>query len=171
MRPREFLNLNENAPAIRLYHGSRIDFPVGTILTAQKEGYAHGSGYDGEELIARQMCEAGLDRYRPTGAPSRKQAVFMCDNPDKIDLAGGYDDFIYEVEPIGDVFKANLYWYSDLEGYCFHLAVEAEEPDENDVRRCAKGYWNCVPNDLGEPGRDLIEYLAGTARIIRKISG
>jgi hypothetical protein len=149
----------------RLYHGSRKEFPIGFVLTPQAEGYAHGSGMDTIELEAHQYCETKLEDYRPRAAISRKNAVYMVAKPDEVDRAGGYEDFTYLVEPIGSVWRCNLYWYSMLES----LGHDIENADENYVRSMAQAYWSATPNDLGEPHRDLIEYLVTSAKIIEII--
>jgi hypothetical protein len=154
----------------KLYHGTRKDFPIGFILKAQPDGYAYGGGEEGAERLARMWTEQALEDARRRRGVARQDAVYMCAKIDEIDRAGGYEDFIYEVEPIGPVTKANLFWYGSLESYCFHMAAEGEEPDGQDLRTMAANYWNCAPNDIGETHRDLIEYLAGSARIVARVN-
>lgn len=164
---RELMKLVESMSPT-LFHGTRKQFEVGDTLTPQEEGYAHGSHHDPIERKAHQFCEAVLERYRPRDATPRKEAVYMCDKPDDIDRAGGYEDHIYIVEPEGPVTRCNLYWYGTLEGFCMGFD-DPNDADEQDLRTMAKGYWGCLPNDLDEPHRDLIEYLARAAKIVREI--
>lgn len=159
----------EDAQGLVLYHGTRKNFPVGTVLTPQKEGYVHGSHMDPLEIKAHKFCEQVLEEYRPSSAVPRAQAVFLCDNPSNCELAGGYDDFVYVAEPQGHVTKCNLYWFSMLESFCWQFDDPAEMADHNDLRMMAKNYWKCAPNDLGETNRDMVEYLTPSAKIIRRV--
>jgi hypothetical protein len=166
---RHFMQIVENETGPVFYHGTRVELEPGMILAPQSEGYVHGSGFDSLEIKAHRYCEQVLERYRPSNAISRSRAVFMCDTIESIDRAGGYEDFIYEVEPTGPVSRCNLYWYSSLESWCFQLD-DPEKAEEYDLKNMARGYWECAPNDIGEPWRDLVEYLSISAKIIRRIN-
>jgi hypothetical protein len=157
----------------QFFHGSKRCFKVGTILKPQRGGYAFGSGYPATEKRVRMWCENYLEAGRPSSAVPRKSAVFMVDNPALIEEVGGYSDHVYTVKPIGPVTRCNLYWYSEMEGYCFHLFHDGNHPeraDEYDIRRFAKGYWTAAPNDIGEPSRDSFEFLAGSAEVAAILS-
>ena len=66
--------------------------------------------------------------------------------------------------------EANQFCESKLEEYRPRNAI----PRKNAIFMCdnpadidhARSYWNALPNDIGEPRRDLIEYLAISARIL-----
>jgi hypothetical protein len=66
--------------ASTFYHGSMEELPVGTILTP-RDNY--------EQAWGDTDFYAALEHYRPANMLAHNQAVFMCDNPDDIDLAGG----------------------------------------------------------------------------------
>ena len=136
--------------ARRLFHGSQWQFPVGFVLKPQPGGYANLPDEDIAEV------ENIIEQYRPSGKISRKDAVFMVDDPELIDAAGGYDDFIYTVEPIGRVEVSDLKWYSELSVYWIDM-------DDAEKRRLAEGYWSGEPS----PGKhSLFEYRARSARIL-----
>jgi hypothetical protein len=80
----------------------------------------------------------------------------MVADPGQVDRAGGYEDFIYQVEPIGKVERSDLGWYGEIAAYYWD--------DENDpeARQCAESYWAGIPF---EP-RSLFEYRSRTARIV-----
>jgi hypothetical protein len=141
---------------VRYYHGSKTKFSVGDILTPQSEGYVMGSGLDHSELEAHMRLEQAMEDYRPASAVPRQKAVFMVTDPEDIDYAGGYTDFIYEVVPLGPVTKANLHWYSALNNYVFD-----EDVDPEVVKKLASQYWNATPSK-----HSLFEYLTPAARII-----
>lgn len=136
------------------YHGSRTPLPQGTRLTARADGYVAGSQMDKVERTAHNRCEALIEKYRPEGAPSRSQAVFLVTDPDHIDYAGGYVDHIYEVSPATTPWRANLAWYSDL-----YLLCEDDEVDEQEAEKLARNYWAALNKGKG----DLFEYLVTSA--------
>lgn len=156
---RKWINLVES-PTI-YYHGSRSALPVATILTAQSDGYVQGnSHFDEMERETHERCETIIEHYRPSEAPSREMAVFLVTNPEEIDSAGGYTDYIYVVEPHGLVWKANLSWYSKLYIHC-----EDETIDLDECARYARNYWAAAPCDRS----DLFEYLVHAAKIVEEI--
>jgi hypothetical protein len=161
---RRYMRLCESMTV--LYHGSKRRFRVGTVLRAQRYGYAHASGFPAFEKRVITMCEDFLEKFRPADAIPRRSALFMVDDPAIIDEVGGYEDYVYQVEPIGPVTRCNLYWYSNLDGYCMNLDGRPDRADMYDVAIIAKAYWAAAPNDLDEPHRDQIEYLAQSAKII-----
>ena len=129
------------------YHGSPLHFPIGFILKPQNTGYVH----DEKEI------EDIVERYRPPDKISRFQAVFMVDNPELIDYAGGYEDFMYIVEPIGQIDKSDLSWYTDVSVY---LDASPEEQKE-----WSFNYWNGVP--YKNPANSLWEYRAREAEVVK----
>jgi len=139
-----------------LYHGSQAELPVGTILRPQSTGYAT----DTDEMV--QQTERIVERYRPRNCIPRFQAVFMVANPDEIVSAGGYEDFIYQVEPVGKIERSDLAWYSQVGLYFWD--------DENDpeARQYAKAYWAGTP--FKNPANSLWEYRARSAKILRVFS-
>lgn len=153
-----------------LYHGSHTEFPVGMELLPQVAGYVSFEDHDEQH----HMLERVMEKYRPAHCVSRYKAVFLIAEPEYIDSAGGYDDFVYEVEPNGPVTKCNLAWYTEAYSICEHEVLSQQEakaqglewyPDweEDDLIKAAKNYWNAVPKDDG----DLYEYLTPSATITR----
>lgn len=155
---RELIQIVESSMVRPLFHGSRTRFKVGAILKPQREGYVAGSGLDAIQREAHHRLEAILERYRPTDAVPRHQAVFLCDNIQDIDNAGGYLDFVYTAEPLGPVTKCNLDWYSELYGLSF------DEVDEDDAARLATHYWEAAPSPNA-----TYEYLTTSARVIELV--
>lgn len=99
-----------------------------------------------------------MESYRPVNKISRFESVFMVNDPSLVEYAGGYEDFIYEVEPIGQVDRSDLSWYSEIEIY--------NDPEERE--ECAKNYWNGIP--FTNPANRLWEYRAKEAKIIGMLS-
>ena len=79
-------------------------------------------------------------------------------DPDEIDSAGGYEDFVYLVEPIGSVERNDMAWYSEV-GIC-----EWDRLDDPELKLFAAAYWSGKP--FREPAHSLFEYRARSARIL-----
>lgn len=141
----------QKCAGIRYYHGSTVDLPVGTILTPQMEGYTRW-----EE---NRKIEQIVEQYRPPNKISRHDAVFMVDDPNLIDSAGGYTDYIYIVEPIGVVEQSDLSWYSAISVYGDYNETDDQE---RTMDQLAQNYWSGVKN---QGPHSLIEYRARSARI------
>ncbi len=153
------------ATQLPLYHGSRKEFPVGFTLLPQSDGYASSS----DESIAN--TERILESHRPAQCLPRAKSVFMVTDPEEIDFAGGYTDFVYQVEPVGKVEKNDMAWYSSL------ATVIWDDVNDPEAIRLAEGYWSGQPE---KPLRSfeyralleshtLFEYRAPSAKIIRVI--
>ena len=151
-----------SSPATTYYHGSQSEFPVGFVLTPQPGGYATLPDEDIAEV------EAIIERFRPTDKIPRSEAVFMVGNPDEIDQAGGYDDFVYTVEPVGKVEASDLSWYSKISVYWMDMT-------DDEKQQLAEGYWSGeVFTDtelLGGSKHSLIEYRARGAKVLSVDSG
>jgi hypothetical protein len=133
-----------------LYHGSWDELPVGTILSP-RDTY--------EDNWGSTSFYHALEYYRPPNMLAHKQGVFMCDNPDDIDLAGGATDFLFTVVPIGPVQRHDLNWGSEVSSLIdLGYAINSEE-----VKNAAEAYW------AGEesPNEVLWEYIAPKAKIIK----
>ena len=150
-KPKKLLDLDK-VGAVRLYHGTKAKLQVGMILTPQPHGYVN------DPEVAQH--EAIMENARPEGALPRNQSVYMVADPDEIDFAGGYEDYIYEVEPIGEVERNNMGWYSEVSMY--------EWDDEADPRavEAAESYW--LGSDF--PKASIWEYRAPQAKIVRLVS-
>ena len=135
--------------ATTLYHGSRTLFPVGFILTPQPNGYVH------QEIELEKVVE----QHRPADRISRFESVFMVDDPELIDAAGGYEDHIYIVEPIGPIEKSDLAWYTEASTF-----DPEHESGKEQARLCCLNYWNTI--QYPEEENSLWEYRARSARII-----
>lgn len=158
---RDFIDIVESAGST-LYHGSRVEFDEGTILTPQADGYVTYPDAEAQHTLTERV----LEDNRPQGCVSRFGAVFLIDNPELIDYAGGYTDFIYEVEPLGPVTRCNLAWYSELYSICEDAVLsESYSSETPEMVEAALHYWNADPRDSS----DLYEYLTDRARVIRII--
>lgn len=146
------MNWLKKISSITFYHGSRKNLPIGTILTPQTDGYVFDQEWDVADI------EKAMEKYRPSDKISRKESIFMVDNPDLIDSAGGYLDYIYIVQPIGKVEKSDLDWYSNVQEWVFTNTTEAQQK----VKQSSMNYWNGVSSGKGS----LFEYRARSAKII-----
>ncbi len=117
------------------YHGSKNNLEIGDVLISQEdEGY---TSY--EECIS---IENAFEYFRPQNKISRKTAIYLVDNPEIIEKLGGYDDFIYEIEPIGNAEKSDLYWYNAVAKEMGDFFEINELTDK--AKKYIKNYWNSV---------------------------
>lgn len=135
---------------MRYFHGSNEELPVGTMLSPRGAAYAHDWG--GTDFYSV------LERYRPNGMRAHADAVFLVSDPDDIDLAGGGTEWIFEVDPIGDITRHDLNWSSEIS--C--LLSEGLPVDSEAVCRAALSYWGGVPH----ANESVWEYLCDQARIL-----
>ena len=89
------------------FHGSKNNLEIGETLISQED-----TGYTSyEECIS---IENAFEYFRPEDKISRKTAIYLVDDPNIIEKVGGYDDYIYEIDPIGNIQKSDLYWYNEV---------------------------------------------------------
>lgn len=153
----------------RYYHGTRTEFAVGDRLEAQPDGYAAGDAYmTAREKRGQRLLEAAIDKYRPAGVVPRTKAFYMikCDSLEQaikeVDWAGGYLDFVYEVEPLTPPHVCNMYWYTVLEEGA--LMDSKRLKDERWVAAAATKYWSAAPGE-----RTLFEYLTTAATVTKLV--
>lgn len=136
-----------------LYHGSRQELDVGTILTPRSDGYVHQDD--------TRYTEEVMDMYRPGTSLPRDESVYMTSSIEDIDYAGGYDDYVYIVEPIGKVERNNLHWYSQVAMYAEH-----NDDMDDEIAEWATNYWS------GASSTDALwEFRAPSARIVKMVLG
>jgi len=146
MRANEILHESKKL----LYHGSMDDLPVGTILTPGEDDY--------EENWGNNLWFIALEKYRPMEYRQHSWSVFMVDNEDDVDNAGGGTDYIFTVEPIGEVERHDMNWMSEIGG----VLENGGDIESDEVKQLALNYWNGVPH----PNENVWEYLAPKARIV-----
>jgi len=133
------------------YHGSMTRLPVGTILTPRLEDYENNWG--GTDFYR------ALEMYRPANMMSHKESVFMCDNEEDVDAAGGGTDWLFTVQPLGKIERHDLNWASEIS----MLADQGYDIDSNEIEDAAYNYWHGIPH----PNESVWEYLAPKAKIIK----
>ncbi len=133
----------------RFYHGSTDELPIGTILKPRTDYEKNWENTDFYWI---------LENFRPEGMLAHKDSVFMCDNPDDVDAAGGGTEYLFEVQPLGIVEKHDLNWSSEIS----MLVSEGADELDSRVEDAAYNYWHGVPH----PDETLWEYLTPAAKII-----
>ena len=144
------LQTNTKGNNMRYYHGSEDELEVGTVL-APREDYEDRWGHNDFYRV--------LEQYRPANCLPHCAAVFMCDNDEDVDAAGGGTDYLFEVQPQGSVSKHDMNWSSQISA----LISDGYGLDSDEVVQAAKNYWAGVPHDESEP---LWEYLCKTAVVV-----
>lgn len=128
------------------FHGSYKCLKVGDILKPQGNYQINW----GQELFYQV-----LERHRPSHMLAHHQSVFMCDNAQDVDNAGGATEWLFTVQPLGIVEKHDMAWMS-------HINIALEENDEVKAREYALNYWYGVESE--EP---VWEYLTTEALIMQ----
>jgi hypothetical protein len=141
--------LNENKGQT-YYHGSDKELPVGTVLTGRQDEYESAWGHQDWYKI--------LEAHRPPHMLSHKESVFMCDNPDDLDAAGGGTEYMFELQPIGRVEKHDMNWTNEIS-----MLVEDPVENEEKIIEAANNYWNGIPH----VNESLWEYLTPSAKILK----
>jgi hypothetical protein len=142
-----------------LYHGSKRRFRNGFILLPRPKGYVSWP-----EVRVHEMF---MERHRPPDCLPRSQCVFMVDDPQMTEMSGGYEDYVYEVQPQGKVERNDLEWYEVLNVLDFRSVRDWKKIDlNNEWIEAAKNYWNGVPH----PGKSMWEYRSSSAVVVRMIS-
>jgi hypothetical protein len=131
------------------YHGSMEHLPVGTILRPNPD-------YE-KEWQSTDFYNA-LEFHRPPGMMAHKDSVFMCDNPDDVDAAGGGTEWLFTVKPLGPIQRHDLNWSSEIS----MLWDEDHDFDSAEVEQAADNYWAGIPH----PNEQVWEYLTPSAEII-----
>ncbi len=134
------------------YHGSMNELAIGLYLRPQKEGYV--------QTTEDQELEALMESCRPADKVSRNDAVYFTRDIELIEPLGGYSDYIYEVEPVGEYSKHDLAWYSEAQTCLMNN-------DELGAISAARRYWS------GEVYFNLshsaYEYLSEEAEILDEV--
>lgn len=134
-------------------HGSRKHFPIGFVLLPQSDGYVHSSDTKEHEAI--------FEQHRPKHCLSRLNSVFMLfsNDIDHIDDAGGYNDYVYKVNPKGKVEKSDMAWYSAISQL---IDLDINDPE---LVTIVKNYWNGIP--YTNRSHSLWEYRARSATVVK----
>jgi len=153
------------------YHGSWECLPVGTIIRPQHH--------------LRGPASVLLEKYRPRGVLSRNEAIFMTRTKAGVLIAGGGSDYVYRVEPIGQV-------YGPFDGGWFTHMLDAAlrgeargsrgrirsgsliDPESwwnsPEAKKMADAYWNGAPCPRKGECQGTWEYLARQARVVAVVS-
>ena len=134
----------------KYYHGSHDKFEVGEILTPGEDDY--------EEGMENVEWYHILHQHRPMESRQHSWSVFMTGNEDDIDVAGGSTDYVYEVEPIGDVERHDINWASEIS----YLLDKGHDAESDEVKEAASNYWAGKPHH----NEQVWEYLAPKAKIV-----
>lgn len=134
------------------YHGSKKELEIGLCLYAQVDGYV--------QTTEEQDLEELMESCRPEDKISRNDAVYFTTDIDMIDSLGGYSDYVYKVEPIGDYSKHDLAWYSEA-------GIWISNRDMKKAKEAAINYWNGTP--FKSEKHSAYEYLCEEAEILEAV--
>lgn len=88
----------------------------------------------------------------------------MVQDVKKLNHVGASEDYIYLVEPIGNVTKANLGWFTDL----LYLAHE-NSPDNKLALKYIENYFSGKPYNGKNGWANHWEFLAPAVKILKQI--
>ena len=146
----------------KYYHGSYDFLPNGTILTPAMGNFM--GTFSQDEMDSHFK----LEQFRPSNYLSRNDAIYMCDNLDDIDNAGGATDHIYLVNPQGKVEKHDVNWLSEIDfimSEAWDSGTQEEQETIDKVQNAALNYWNGVPHY----NESVWEYLVPSAKVIQEV--
>jgi len=157
MRANEIMNTQKE-----LYHGSDEKLSIGTVLTGRGEEY--------EQQWSKTDWYKPLEYYRPTNMIAHKDAVFMVDDKDDIDAAGGGTEYIFTMKPTSEIQRHDVNWST-------YISLWLSEPKnkirEEQIKLAANNYWNGIPWKLPKDAifdlQDTVcfwEYLTKSAIIV-----
>ena len=147
---------------IKYFHGSYHFLPNGTVLSPEKGNFM--GTFNQDEMDSHFK----LEQFRPSNFISRNNCVFMTDNPEDIDLAGGASEHIYIVKPLGKVERHDLNWMSEIDLIFSEAWDKGEQESEGTiekVKNAALNYWNGTPHY----NESVWEYLTTSAKVIKEI--
>ena len=133
------------------YHGSMDHLPVGTILIPR---------IDYEVIWGGTDFYYALEEYRPKEMLSHKEAVFMVDNEQDVDLAAGGAEWVFTVKPLGKVEKHDLNWGSEVS----MLISDGFDILSDEIQTAALNYWNGIR--IPHHSESIWEYLTPSAEIL-----
>jgi len=148
MRASEILNETQGK---KYYHGSYENLPVGTRLTPGNDDY--------EDNWGENLWYDALEYWRPNEYLAHRAAVFMVDNEDDVDMAGGATDYLLTVIPRGKIQRHDMNWGSEIGGMLEDDDVDYADPV---IENLALNYWNGVPHT----NESVWEYLAPEAIVV-----
>lgn len=131
------------------YHGSSNKMKVGTVLKGRGLNYINDWSSD----LVYQI----LEKERPNNYIPHYEAVFMVDNIEDIDNAGGATDYIFHLKPLGPIERHDMSFQSEI------LIAISDKKSLAEIKLIAKKYWTGISSK--EP---VWEYLTREA-IITKV--
>lgn len=132
------------------YHGSLVYLPVGTILKPRDD-------YENDWIDTDFYIP--LERWRPKNMLAHRESVFMTDNLDDVDLAGGGTEWLMTVKPTNPIQRHDLNWSSEISS----LISQGYDQLHPKVKQAAENYWNGIPHT----DESIWEYLTPQAKIIK----
>ncbi len=136
----------------RYFHGSMDYLPVGTILAPKHNYEKEWSDTDFYQILETVRSKEF------SGMLGHKDGVFMTDNEDDVDNAGGGTEWLFEVLPLGKVEKHDLNWSSEISMHVSDGLTIKDAP----VMNAARNYWKGIPHT----DENVWEYITPKARIL-----
>ena len=146
---------------VAYYHGASKPLKVGSLIKAKQWKTEFSDKYSVDKI----NFEDFVDKLKPANKPSRLKCLYTVSDVEDLNSAGASEDYIYEVDPIGRVHKADFGWLSEIIGLMF----DGEKLENNKKAiQFAKNYWNSVPCDISDVETPW-EYLSDGMVIFKQL--
>lgn len=152
------------AKAPRFYHGSSEPLERGRVYRARP--------WSNKDAGMGRLLESFVERFRPPNAVPRARAFFMTDDPSMVSMAGGSDNYVYEVVPVGRITKGDIGWLGEIDGLLQKARADGERLAGADLKQAkdfAQRYWvgEKFLIDGEDHGWSVPEYLTPSLRVKR----
>ncbi len=125
-----------------------------TYLDAGTRLYPRGDAYHADWKDTGFY--GALEKYRPSNMLAHKEAVFLCDNDEDLDAAGGGTDWVFTCQPDKRIERHDMNWGSEVS-----CLLDSYPIDSPEIAQAARNYWDGTPSE--DP---LWEYLTPSALIL-----
>jgi hypothetical protein len=158
--------IEESLKPKRFYHGSSVELKVNQVLKGGRFKSPFGS-----------QLEAYFEARRPKSIPGRLTGIFVVTSPRDIRDAGGQDDFVYEVEPLGVCKQHHQEWFAKAYNLVARNATQVSplkikksnlRKIESELNSYVDSYWSGEKAD-NSINDDVWEWLTPAIKVIRQV--
>jgi hypothetical protein len=144
------------------YHGASKPLKLKSIIKAKP----WKTEFSDRVSIDKIRFEDFVESLRPNHLPSRLKCIYTVSDVEDLNIAGASEDYIYEVDPIGKIHKADFGWLSEI----LHLIFDKEKLENNQKAiNYANNYWNSVPCNISDVETPW-EYLSDGIIVFDEVS-
>jgi hypothetical protein len=141
------------------YHGSWQPIPNQTLRARPRRPF-----------FDRQI-EQLVNNLRPKGSPDRMQCWFLVKQRHNVDYAGGYEQYVYQVQPITKISQHHFGWISQvLKIFKGKYSQKVYKENRVLIHKLIANYWSGkYYNSSNDAGGSTWEWLTATVKIIKQV--